>query len=130
MNNETVEAIKLPVQLRINDIADAEGDIICWSGANWNVIGQQICTAINSHADLTARLATVEAEAKGLRDALSGLPKEVPTTWLDPVLTGDNSVFKQTEKWDARDIEALLRGVQDRLRAKAQAALAGKENEG
>jgi hypothetical protein len=34
----------------------------------------------------------------------------VPTTWLDPLLSGPNNL-------PARETEALLRGIQDRIRA-------------
>jgi hypothetical protein len=37
----------------------------------------------------------------------------VPTTWLDPLLTGPNKVGNLP----ARETEALLRGIQDRIRA-------------
>lgn len=39
----------------------------------------------------------------------------VPTNWLDPLLSGSDRVIG--EKCDARQIEALLRGIQDRIRA-------------
>lgn len=38
----------------------------------------------------------------------------VPTNWLDSLLTGPNKVI---DKSPPREIEALLRGVQDRIRA-------------
>jgi hypothetical protein len=46
----------------------------------------------------------------------------VPTTWLDPLLTGPSSAFagKPSGTWGCREIEALLRGVQDRIRAQEQ----------
>ena len=37
----------------------------------------------------------------------------VPTTWLDPLLSGPNKVGSLP----ARETEALLRGIQDRIRA-------------
>lgn len=37
----------------------------------------------------------------------------VPTSWLDPLLSGRNKVGDLP----ARETEALLRGVQDRIRA-------------
>lgn len=40
--------------------------------------------------------------------------KCVPTTWLDPLLSGDARVIVNSP---TREIEALLRGVQDRMRA-------------
>lgn len=38
--------------------------------------------------------------------------KCVPTTWLDPLLSGPNKVVDMP----ARPTEALLRGIQDRIR--------------
>lgn len=44
----------------------------------------------------------------------------VPTNWLDSLLTGKDAVLPEIRagKWNCRDIEALLRGIQDRIRAK------------
>jgi hypothetical protein len=39
--------------------------------------------------------------------------KCVPTTWLDPLLTGPKAVGDMP----ARETEALLRAIQDRIRA-------------
>lgn len=39
----------------------------------------------------------------------------VPTNWCDPLLTGPEGIGKPP--YDCRDIEKLLRGVQDRIRA-------------
>ncbi len=39
--------------------------------------------------------------------------RAIPTTWLDPLLSGPNKVGSLP----ARETEALLRGVQDRIRA-------------
>lgn len=43
----------------------------------------------------------------------------VPTNWCDSLLTGPRAALakERAGKWDCRDIEALLRGIQDRLRA-------------
>lgn len=38
----------------------------------------------------------------------------VPTNWLDSLLTGDKRVIVNSP---CREVEALLRGVQDRIRA-------------
>ena len=45
--------------------------------------------------------------------------KQVPTTWLDPLLTGKTAVLPATGDWNGRHMEALLRGIQDRIRALA-----------
>ena len=57
-----------------------------------------------------------------LKGAVEQMPQQVPTSWLDPLLSGADAVVSTQS--DCREIEALLRGVQDRLRSKAQAALA------
>jgi len=67
----------------------------------------------------TKAVSDLEKAKAGLETA----DRVVPTNWCDPLLTGDTSVFKQTEKWDGRDIEALLRGVQDRIREHAKQIL-------
>lgn len=46
------------------------------------------------------------------RQKLSDL---VPTNWCDSLLTGPKGIGQPP--WDCRDIEKLLRGVQDRIRA-------------
>lgn len=38
----------------------------------------------------------------------------VPTTWLDPLLSGPNAI---KTPMGCREVEALLRGIQDRIRA-------------
>jgi len=38
----------------------------------------------------------------------------VPTNWTDPLLTGPNGIGQPP--YDCRQIEKLLRGVQDRIR--------------
>jgi hypothetical protein len=58
------------------------------------------------------------------RTALEDLPKQIPKSWLDPLLSGPDKV--SLENSDCREIEALLRGIQDRLRKFASEALEGK----
>lgn len=59
------------------------------------------------------------AEIERLREAVVGererCAKRVPTNWLDSLLTGPRKVGELP--FGAREIEALLRGVQDRIRA-------------
>lgn len=65
-----------------------------------------------------------------MREALEGVDKCVPTNWLDPLLTGPKAVVAKS---DCREIEALLRGIQDRIRQHVAAALAkaqGARHEG
>jgi hypothetical protein len=50
----------------------------------------------------------------------------VPTNWCDSLLTGKDAALpmERAGKWTCRDIEALLRGIQDRIRAEEAARLA------
>ncbi len=50
-----------------------------------------------------------------LRDVREAYAKVVPTNWLDPLLTGPNAVLGKGP-YGNREIEALLRGIQDRIR--------------
>ena len=62
---------------------------------------------------LTA-LALDVARAAGYREGVEAAAKAVPTTWLDPLLSGDGKI---TDDWkDGRDVEALLRAVAERIR--------------
>lgn len=48
------------------------------------------------------------------RDAvIDECASKIPTTWLDPLLSGPNKVGDMP----GRETEALLRGIQDRIRA-------------
>lgn len=53
------------------------------------------------------------------RKAKQKMSDLVPCNWCDPLLTGDHAALPKVRagKWTCRDIEALLRGVQDRIRA-------------
>lgn len=57
---------------------------------------------------------------KRKKSAKERLSDCVPTNWLDPLLTGPDAALpkERAGKWGCRDIEALLRGIQDRIRAK------------
>lgn len=63
---------------------------------------------------MTGAMSSVKRRVK--KAPLSAL---VPTNWLDPLLTGEGAVLpkERAGKWNCRDIEALLRGIQDRIRA-------------
>jgi hypothetical protein len=39
----------------------------------------------------------------------------VPTSWLDPLLTGDQSVLKGNGPWGCPDIERLLNAIRERI---------------
>lgn len=76
-----------------------------------------IAAALNERAELLA-------EVERLKAMVRELPEAIPTTWLDSLLTGPDAVVDgKREGFDCREIEALLRGIQDRLRARSKAAL-------
>jgi hypothetical protein len=58
---------------------------------------------------------------KELRRALDEAAKAVPTNWLDPLLIGPDAVLPKDGAYNPRHIEALLRGVRDRICALALA---------
>lgn len=72
-------------------------------------LATHIVNCHNNRADLAA-----ERE----RDLLKQAADCVPTNWLDPLLTGPDAVIPRNV--DGRAIEALLRGVQDRIRLLAK----------
>lgn len=90
---------------------------------DWRLSSDEISAAFKKAlADAPEPLVDLEGQTyraiadAAARKALEWAQAQVPTNWCDPLLTGDKAVFKQTEKWDGHDIEALLRGVQDRIR--------------
>lgn len=62
------------------------------------------------------------------REALEAAVASIPTTWLDPLLTGPDRVMGQPP-YDGEDIENLLRAVKARVAKRIDAILgqAGKE---
>jgi hypothetical protein len=62
-----------------------------------------------------AARATRKPTAAQLRDAvIEECAKCIPTNWCDPLLTGTEA---PKGPFDNRDLERLLRGIQDRIRA-------------
>jgi hypothetical protein len=70
-----------------------------------------------------AALLSEREQVKELRRGLDEAAKAVPTNWLDPLLIGPDAVLPKDGAYNARHIEALLRGVQDRIRALKDKAL-------
>lgn len=67
--------------------------------------------------EASAKLAAAKSSlSEAVKAAYEDAAKQVPTNWLDPLLTGDG--VKRTPLGE-REIEALLRGIQDRIRASA-----------
>lgn len=79
-------------------------------------------TPINGFINkLAQRFAELTAREARLTEALEQVLREVPTNWCDPLLTGKSAVVATS---DHREIEALLRGIQDRQRGFVEKALA------
>ena len=96
-------AIELEQRLfREIKLFDGKDEVFWWDSRK--------CTALLMHA-------LADAERLGLERAA----KEVPTNWCDPLLTGPNGIAKAVTAFTCRSIEQLLRGIQDRIRAQAQA---------
>ena len=55
------------------------------------------------------------------RRTLEEAAEAVPTSWLDPLLTGEDGIGKNGAFFSCLDVEKVLRGVKKRIRAKAQA---------
>lgn len=68
-------------------------------------------------AELKARALAAESSLSEVeKAAYADAAKQVPINWLDPLLTGDGV---KRPPLGEREIEALLRGIQDRIRASA-----------
>ena len=46
--------------------------------------------------------------------------KEIPDSWLDPLLTGPSKVVPGTGVFNCKDLETLLNGIGSRIRAEAE----------
>jgi len=69
--------------------------------------------------------APYEAALRELAEAMEKMPEEVPTTWLDSLLTGPDAVARYDKHvWNNREVEALLRRIWYRLSEKSKQALA------
>ena len=55
--------------------------------------------------------------ARGVREALEGASKAVPTNWCDPILTGEQGIG--SSPYTEGTIEAVLRRVRNRIEALA-----------
>jgi hypothetical protein len=72
------------------------------------------CIDLNAFGEMIA-LALDAERARVWEEAA----KEIPTTWLDPLLTGDRAAVSQHGRFDCQDIERLLNQLRERLRARA-----------
>lgn len=67
--------------------------------------------ALKRAVDRASRKTAIEAAVAAERKRCAAL---VPTNWCDPLLTGEGAAKLPL---DGRAVEALLRGIQDRIRA-------------
>ena len=76
--------------------------------------------------DLAAVLAEVATTAddagyrRGVEEERARASACVPMNWVHPMLTGPGAALNHARsgKWDCRDVEALLRAIQDAIRAR------------
>jgi hypothetical protein len=61
-----------------------------------------------------------DAEIERLKGALDFAPDEIPTSWLDPLLTGPDAIDVDNR---AHGVEKLLLALKERMRAYCQKAL-------
>jgi len=65
---------------------------------------------------LSAYAAAQVAQARGEeREACATM---IPTTWLDPLLTGEGAVLKGYGPWDGKQVERLLQAIAAAIRAR------------
>lgn len=89
----------------------------------WNELEAAAARIQELERELAAFEPADDIVAAAKREAFEAAADCVPTNWLDPLLTGPEAAFRRKDgKFDCREIEALLRGIQDRIRAR----LAGK----
>lgn len=75
-----------------------------------------VAALVNAWPRIRSALLGLESE-RVRRDALKQAADCVPTNWLDSLLTGPAAAIGSGGTITNRHIEALLRGVQDRIRA-------------
>ena len=89
------------------------------------ITGEEYDNLLDSSEELRNAKAKIERIQDALQQAVNEATHEerkrcaemVPTTWLDPLLTGDDAAIpKVGEKINGLHIEALLRGIRDRIR--------------
>lgn len=94
-------------------------------GPQW-VILQLAEHARQLERELAARMMALQAANSAIVDLQAALQsarkderercaKQVPTNWLDPLLTGPDAVLEGTGPWGCPDIAKLLRAVKARI---------------
>lgn len=83
---------------------------------------------LESHlADAMRAVAEGDAELEKIRQRCEAAEAAVPTNWCDPLLTGPNSALgPHAGKWGCPDIERLLAGVRNRIKAAIDRAGGGE----
>jgi hypothetical protein len=76
-------------------------------------------------------IGTIRAELEKLRQRCEAAEAAVPTNWCDPLLTGPNAALgPHAGKWGCPDIERLLAGVRNRIKAAIDRAGGGERENG
>lgn len=52
-----------------------------------------------------------------VKEAIAEAADKIPTTWLDPLLSGPNAVLQGSGPWGCPDIERLLKAIKERFAA-------------
>jgi hypothetical protein len=66
-------------------------------------------------AALAETTTTLESKLSEMQKRLEEMVAAVPTSWLDPLLSGPHSVIPDMAKVDCATVEVLLRAVKERL---------------
>lgn len=61
-------------------------------------------------------LVAMRADRDALRAEVERLKSCVPTNWISSMLSGPDAALPGTGPWGCREIEALLRAIQDKMR--------------
>lgn len=70
------------------------------------------------YREAATEIARQQAEIERLKQILSEYANVVPTSWLDPLLTGPNKALTgEAGEWGCHDIENLLNAIDKKLKA-------------
>ena len=92
---------------------------VTYQGPTWDAERDALKAALSSEPQ--ARPVVVSA-VEGEREACAN---EIPSSWLDPLLSGPDAALTGGGPWAAQDIETLLRLVKRRIRARPSPAAGG-----
>jgi len=142
MTEPSVAAVAKALETTQHDQADVSWPDTGWGRCTpWHLCG--LCTAVALALDAFARehahwqcdlchccgekrhdggdpCVSCESTAREREAAVwEAAAKKIPTSWLDPLLSGTTAVLPGRGNWGCPDIEQLLRALENRLRARA-----------